>query len=311
MERTLYLHHYPASLFSEKVRSMLGYLGLRWRSVVIPSVMPRPLLMPLSGGYRRTPVLQIGANVYCDTAVIARGLARESGDATLFAHGFAAERVAEWADTQLFRVTVALNFAPEAVGGVMRQLSQAEIEAFVKDRAELSKGSSLQTFSTAAARAYLDVTLEGLESDLASPGRAPFLFGDAPCIADFSVYHCLWFLRNNPVNAPLLEPFRGVCGFLERMAAFGHGDVETSSGEQALAHARQSEPRLPALAAAPPAGIALGERVRVTPVDYGRVPVAGVLVACSTSETVLARETPEVGRVMTHFPGAGFEIAKA
>ena len=29
--------------------------------------MPRPDLMPMTGGYRRTPVMQIGADIYCDT----------------------------------------------------------------------------------------------------------------------------------------------------------------------------------------------------------------------------------------------------
>ena len=71
----IYLHHYPASLFSEKIRLLLGYLGAAWHSVEIPSIMPRPLLMPLSGGYRRIPVAQIGADVYCDTKIIARALA--------------------------------------------------------------------------------------------------------------------------------------------------------------------------------------------------------------------------------------------
>src|SRR5689334_19212590 len=35
---------------------------------------PRPELMPMTGGYRRTPVLQIGADIYCDTQLILRVL---------------------------------------------------------------------------------------------------------------------------------------------------------------------------------------------------------------------------------------------
>ena len=66
------LHHYPASPFAEKVRAMLGYKQLKWRSVLIPPVMPKPELTPLTGGYRKTPVLQIGADIYCDTSLIAR-----------------------------------------------------------------------------------------------------------------------------------------------------------------------------------------------------------------------------------------------
>lgn len=304
---SIHLHHYPASLFSEKVRALLGYLDLTWGSVIIPSIMPRPLLMPLTGGYRKTPCLQIGANVYCDTAVIARALARLSGDETLFAPGFVALRVAEWADTQLFRVTVALNFAPSAVGSMMSKLSASEAEAFARDRAELSKGASMQRIPPRAARAYLDAYLGSLEASL----DAPFLFGDRPCIADFSVYHCLWFLKNNATNAGLLSPFEKVGAWMQRISGFGHGKPQDESGEDALADARESEPVLPKLEVALPEGLALGDRVRVTPVDYGLVPVEGVLRACSRDEIVLERETPETGRVMTHFPSPGFEIEKA
>jgi len=303
----IYLHHYPASLFSEKIRLMLGYLDLSWCSVVISNIMPRPLLMPLSGGYRKTPCLQIGANVYCDSGVIARGLARHTGNVNLYAPGFAAHRLAEWADTQLFRVTVALNFSPEAMGAMMSQLSSSDVEAFMKDRAELSKGAVMQRSSVTAARAYLDAYLNELEPSL----DAPFLFGDTPSIADFSLYHCLWFLDQNATNAPLLKPLANVKGWMSRMAAFGHGKREEATGEEALGHALECEPVLPDGLNALPAGIHLGDRVDVTPADYGRVPVGGVLRGCSAQEIVLERNAPEVGRVMTHFPAAGFEIALA
>ena len=58
------LHHYPPSLFSEKIRTLLGYLDIKWQSVIIPPIMPRPHLMPLSGGYRKTPIMQVGANIF-------------------------------------------------------------------------------------------------------------------------------------------------------------------------------------------------------------------------------------------------------
>ncbi|HCE29343.1 MAG TPA: glutathione S-transferase, partial [Comamonadaceae bacterium] len=65
----LILHHYPASPFAEKVRCVLGFKNLAWKSVIIPSVMPKPDVVALTGGYRRTPLLQIGADIYCDTAL--------------------------------------------------------------------------------------------------------------------------------------------------------------------------------------------------------------------------------------------------
>jgi len=66
----LILHHYEFSTFSHKVRTALGAKGLAWRSVDIPGMPPRPLLNPLTGGYRRAPVLQLGADIYCDTHLI-------------------------------------------------------------------------------------------------------------------------------------------------------------------------------------------------------------------------------------------------
>ena len=59
MNTELILHHYAMSPFAEKIRAILGYKGLSWRSVDIPVVMPKPDLTALTGGYRKTPVLQI------------------------------------------------------------------------------------------------------------------------------------------------------------------------------------------------------------------------------------------------------------
>ena len=74
----LVLHHYLGSPYAEKIRCILGFKDLAWRSVEISPVMPRPLLMPLTGGYRRSPVLQVGADVYCDTRRIAARAWRRS-----------------------------------------------------------------------------------------------------------------------------------------------------------------------------------------------------------------------------------------
>ncbi len=51
----LILHHYANSPFSEKVRLVLGLKGLSWRSVTVPVMMPKPDVLALTGGYRRTP----------------------------------------------------------------------------------------------------------------------------------------------------------------------------------------------------------------------------------------------------------------
>ena len=73
----LILHHYAMSPFSEKIRLIMGFKRLAWRAVEIPTVMPKPDVVALTGGYRKTPVLQISADIYCDTALIARVLSFE------------------------------------------------------------------------------------------------------------------------------------------------------------------------------------------------------------------------------------------
>ena len=264
--------------------------------------MPRPLLMPLSGGYRRTPVLQIGANVYSDTKIIALGLARVAADQTLFAHGFAAHRVADWADSQLFRVGVALNFRPEAVAAQMGRFTPEEQEAFVKDRAELSGDQPIVGLSESGALGYLEHAAQELDQSLAD--RA-FLFGATPCIADFSVFHNIWFLRNHPVNAPLLDPYEHLLAWYARMLEFGHGDVTVSDGGNALQAAKEATPELPAGGDTDPR---IGQVLATMPVDYGRNPVSGVLKYLSTDEIILERSDDACGTVYNHFPRAGFEI---
>src|SRR5258708_33212070 len=70
------LHHFEKSPFSEKVRVVFGIKQIAWNSVLIPRIMPRPDLMPMTGGYRRTPAFQVGADVYFDTHIIIPELER-------------------------------------------------------------------------------------------------------------------------------------------------------------------------------------------------------------------------------------------
>lgn len=64
MTDTLILHHYDASPYAEKIRLMFGLTGTRWQSLIAPVQPPRPSVDPLTGGYRRIPVAQIGADIF-------------------------------------------------------------------------------------------------------------------------------------------------------------------------------------------------------------------------------------------------------
>src|SRR5260370_20692830 len=127
----LLLHHFATSPFSEKVSGAFGIKQRTWRSVQIPSIMPKPDLMPLTGGYRRTPVLQVGADIYCDTQLIMLELEKRASQPPLLPADQAGEAraLAMWADRNIFWPTVGV-----VMGGIGDKLP----EAFIKDRSAFS-----------------------------------------------------------------------------------------------------------------------------------------------------------------------------
>ncbi|MBF8269830.1 MAG: glutathione S-transferase [Gammaproteobacteria bacterium] len=107
----LILHHSLASPFAEKVRLMLGFKGLAWRSVLVPEMMPMPDVLALTGGYGRTPILQIGADIYCDTALITTELETIKPKPSLFAgNALAHHAIVYWAETALRDVAASLAY---------------------------------------------------------------------------------------------------------------------------------------------------------------------------------------------------------
>ena len=78
------LHHYEESPFAEKIRLILGFKRLSYRSVLVPMMLPKPDVIALTGGYRRAPMMQIGSDIYCDTALIAEVLERIQPEPPLY-----------------------------------------------------------------------------------------------------------------------------------------------------------------------------------------------------------------------------------
>ncbi|WP_134585535.1 glutathione S-transferase, partial [Pseudomonas aeruginosa] len=164
----LILHHYPTSPFAEKARLLLGFKQLSWRSVMIPPVMPKPDLVALTGGYRKTPVLQVGADVYCDTALIARRLEQEKAVPALFPEGqeMVAASFAQWADAVLFQHAVSLAFAPESIAVRFGKLPPEFLKAFMADRSQLFSGGSAGRLPLEQARHQWPAFMARLERQL-------------------------------------------------------------------------------------------------------------------------------------------------
>lgn len=305
----LILHHYPTSPFAEKIRLILGYKKLAWQSVIIPMIMPKPDLTSLTGGYRRTPVLQIGADIYCDTALIADVLEKLAPVPSLYPSPVngASRIVAQWADSQVFPAAMAYNFQPSGVADVFAGAPEAVVQAFVADRAAMRGGAP--RMSLGEGTSTYKSQLRRL-SDMLT--EHPYLMGDVPTIADFSAYHPMWFtLERTPSVAGILDATPLLKDWMARMKAIGHGQHDKMKSDQAVEVAKNATPEdVSQLTFVDDHGIALGSKVTVTADNFGLEPTPGTLVAATKTRLTLRREDERAGTVHVHFPRNGFILKK-
>ena len=307
---TLILHHYPTSPFAEKVRLMLGYKNLSWKSVVIPMVSPKPDVVALTGGYRKTPVLQIGADIYCDTALIADVLEHIQHLPTLYpepSKGMA-RTLAQWADSTLFWTSMAFNMQPKGLAQIFDRAPPEAAKIFAEDRKAMSAGMARQRPQDAAAayKSYLRRLSDMLDD-------RPFMLGDVPCITDFAMYHPLWFTRiRTSVLADILNATPAVLDWMDRMAAMGHGTMEKFTAQDAIAVAAASTPAdLQGDIFQDEHGIALGSQVMISAENFGLEPTHGELVAATRMHYTLRRTDERAGQVHVHFPRIGYSLKPA
>jgi glutathione S-transferase len=305
--RQLALHHYPNSPFAEKIRLIFGFKSLHWNSVLIPAVMPKPDVIALTGGYRKTPILQIGADIYCDTALIADVIEAIAPSPTLYPKSVAAasRTLAQWSDSTLFWTAVAYTLQPAGLAHMFSGAPPDAAKAFGEDRNVFR--ANIPRMRVPEARAALDLYLERLEEML---GEQAFFFGAQPGIADFSLYHCLWFVSRGGPTAQILEPFHCVEAWRGRMRAFGHGTHDELDSGAAVGIAHEATPLASEGISADTHGIALGEKVVVAATDTGIDPIEGELYAAARDRISIAREDARAGRVVVHFPRLGFELRR-
>ncbi|MEO7547472.1 MAG: glutathione S-transferase family protein [Ramlibacter sp.] len=310
----LILHHYPTSPFSEKIRLILGLKKLAWKSVVIPAIMPKPDVVALTGGYRKTPFLQVGADIYCDSALICDVLEHVQPEPTLYPlHLKGVSRVfAQWADTTLFWAAMAHNLQPKGAAHMFAGAPPEVARAFGEDRKAMT-GTMVRlrpADATAAYRSYLRRIAHMAEEH-------DFLFGVEPCIADFATYHSLWFTRTRvPVVADIMNATPAVTEWMDRLSAVGQGTPEKFSSTDAITVANTAEP-MPAganllidSAFQDEHGIPLGSHVSVTPESFGLESTEGALVAATRMHYTLRRTDPRAGTVHVHFPRIGYVLKK-
>ncbi len=299
----LILHHYDMSPYSEKVRLMFGLKGLAWRSVQIPIVMPKPDYTELTGGYRRAPTLQIGADVYCDSKLCAQVLERLHPEPSLFPGGDVATvwGLARWAETS-FMMGVMIFFG---AGGLFD-------ESFVEDRKKMVPGLDVERMKQIVPGKLLQLAqnVDRLERQL-SDGRA-FLLGASPCLADLAAFHAHNFMKAHPKTAALVAPRAYLNAWLDRVAAIGHGDRKELDAADAISIAHDAMPApFDGVAAPLPEGLAYGDRVVVVPEEVGSLPIPGELVPSDVHEIAIRRTSGRAGELVVHFPREDYLVLRA
>ncbi len=300
-------HHYPQSPVSEKVRVAFGLKGLAWRSVDIPRMPPKPDLMPLTGGYRRTPVMQIGADVYCDSLCILRELERRYPEPGFFpgrAGGGLGWSLASWTDGAFFETAIKLVLA--------NNLDEMPAD-FADDRAQLYFGPGHDLRQAQADLPHIIAQLRAqfvwVEGQLVPEGD--FLTGGEPALADALCYYLVWFLRGRWVDGPgFFAQFPALVAWEARVAAIGHGAPTDLDAKQALQIAAAATPATPEdVDPADPLGLRVGMEVGVVPEGDGGDPVVlGRVRAVDAHRIAILREEPEIGPVCVHFPRLRYRV---
>ncbi|MEL6287134.1 MAG: glutathione S-transferase family protein [Pseudomonadota bacterium] len=300
------LHHYPQSPVAEKVRAALGLKRASYASVEIPRIPPKPDLMPLTGGYRRTPVMQIGADIYCDSACICDELEQRLPEPSL--HPAGNRGLTELLE-QMISGEVFLNAVRIALGANLASLPP-ELAA---DRGRLYFGPDHDLAREAAQLpnviAQTRATLASIDRQLADGG--PFLFGELPGLADVLVHQIVWFIEGRYADGPaLIAAFPALAAWWERFRSIGHGTAHDLSSTEALDIARDTKPATPAhVEENDPQALTLSGRVAIQPNgDGGDPPVKGAVQFASISRIAILRDDPRVGEICIHFPRAGYRV---
>jgi glutathione S-transferase len=301
-------HNYSQSPVAEKIRVVFGIKNLAWSNVEIPRIPPKPLLTELTGGYRRTPVMQIGADIFCDSQCIMRELERRYPTPSLMptAEAGLIWCLSRWTDGELFTLAVKI---------VLGSAGDDLPENFAQDRGRLYLGDQWVD-GLKQANAQLPHLVSQIRApfswlnDQLSDGRN-FLLGDAPAAIDAQLYHVVWFIRGRWAGGPtMLSEFPHLEQWEKNTQALGHGNSSSLTAEDAISVALAAESSTTTgIADSDPQGLVVGMKVTVHPdVNGGEQGVTGTIRMADTDTIAIDRVSEKAGLVCVNFPRAGYRI---
>jgi len=304
----LILHHYWPSPFAHKIRLALALNELSWKSVEIPRVPPKPLLTPLTAGYRRTPVLQVGADIYCDTLNIVREIAARSDADQLLPEAQRGKILAfgDWIDSSLF------NLAARVV--ITSALDSAPPE-FISDRGGLYFGPNWTPDDLRqqlpAVILQLSAHLDTVESALNGTNG---MFTEGLSYADLSIAYLAWFIRGRwDLGSDFIDQYPKIKRILEQTEERLSDHYSDLTGEQALEIAAAAQSTAPeGVAARVGVDYEQGMQVSIRPQGETSDPaITGRLRYLDSTRVSIDHRDDVVGDLVVHLPVSGYRITAA
>lgn len=280
---------------------MLAYSKTPWCSAISPPMPPRPIVDPLVGGYRRIPVAQLGADLFCDTRIISSEIAEiatkpqlEFANCSCTEQDFIGKIGAEY-----FMAIVQTAKPSSVLRMLVTRYWPWQILSLMRDRAGVAKTSALPRVKREEQINRADEFKRQLAKLLEN---STYLFGEQPSLGDFAAYHLIWFADlTRPGSFANDEP--KVTAWQNRLANLGHGEQTKISKKQAFAAAENNTPR--AVTIENTSSLA-GKTVAIGPTDYAMDTISGVLIAADKDRFILARETTKFGQIHVHLPNDGY-----
>jgi glutathione S-transferase len=299
----LILHHYPASPLSEKIRVILGLKKLSWCSVEIPNLPPKPDVMPLTAGYRRTPIMQIGADVFCDSQRILSELeCRKPSEAN---NTGLVQIINRWCD-DLFHPVVKVAITASS-NELPNEFLEDRRKLFLNDYSDIESAKARIPYYTEQVRAQL------AQAEISLKEQNGFLISSSASIADASLFALTWFIRRRWKNgAKFLEGFPNICRWEESIKSIGHGTPTDMASEKALDIAKETETTFKAQIDADDIhSLSTGDRVSITPkANTGEKGVRGNVHIAEKNRISVLHKNDRVGTICIHFPKIGYVIER-
>ena len=292
------LHQYEMSPFSRKVISIFAHKNITCHAVDQPITAPKPELTPLTGGYRKIPVMQIGAHIYCDTKLIIRELEKRFPETPLTPPELlgAAEIISDWADHRLFS---------NAAGPSIFEIGKLVPKDFLADRAAMQRPEVMAAaLPIEHVKAQFVLDLQMINRQLSG---GAFMLGAAFTLADAAVFHVLNFAGNAPSLAAEINQHKAIGKWLQTIRDMGEGQRSNMAASDALAIAREATPDgKPPADAMDDEALQVGQMIAIKPNDYGQEVTTGEIIWATPEAIAVRRTDAQVGNVLVHYPRLGY-----